>query len=286
MCDECVMNLCSRSFLEQYGNDDDDSNDDDDANDCADDGPDGRCGGVRRHVSSPQFCEVSICAAAGSAALGAVSFHVILVFASAVSRASPIWAVLVVVLACCSGAFSAGLHAIPCHVTGIGFALPHALPVLAVLAFIFALGDRTFRSAWINDHSTSISAFVHLFDNAGIRGAQLSGVSYYVDHIPVSWIDRNSAVARKSRLSVMHDGVVIVFESASVDLSAVVLVKVVPHAGMYIIQMDGYVVVTVWATLFVMKSNGVSQFVKDDAFNSAAPCEGNWLRSTSDRSDV
>ena len=94
----------------------------------------------------------SICAAAGSAALGAVSFHVILVFASAVSRASPIWAVLVVVLACCSGAFSAGLHAIPCHVTGIGFALPHALPVLAVLAFIFALGDRTFRSAWINDH--------------------------------------------------------------------------------------------------------------------------------------
>ena len=52
----------------------------------------------------------------------------------------------------------------------------------------------------------------------------------------------------------MHDGVVIVFESASVDLSAVVLVKVVPHAGVYITQMDGYVVVTIWATLFVMKS--------------------------------
>jgi hypothetical protein len=84
----------------------------------------------------------------------------------------------------------------------------------------------------------------------------------------------------------MHDGVVIVFESASVDLSAVVLVKVVPHAGVYITQMDGHVVVTIWATLFVMKSNGVSQFVKDDAFNSTAPCEGNWLRSTSDRSDV
>jgi len=90
--------------------------------------------------------------------------------------------------------------------------------------------------------------------------------------------DHGERSSTESRGSVVHKGAVVV-RHAKVGGPAH-LVKVVSHVARDWCEVDLDITVTVWAALFVVKSDGVSQLVSDDAWdNAAAGLERHLMRT-------
>lgn len=123
-------------------------------------------------------------------------------------------------------------------------------------------------------------AVVHGVDDGGIGVGKVgAGVAFTDDgEIVQVFGDDGEFSAAESGGSVVHEGAVIVRHTEVAG--ALHFVEIVPHVGWDVVEKDLDAVVTVGTALFVVETDGVSQFVGDDSVEStSAFLDGHLVRT-------
>ena len=88
----------------------------------------------------------------------------------------------------------------------------------------------------------------------GLCSMYLSLIPDDVVHAAVLWLNGDTPVTAESRFTIMHDGIIIVFFLACVDLIVGVFVEVVSHRWVDVILIYCHEGIAIGTTLFVMKT--------------------------------